>query len=372
MIPIFSNSLGEEELAAMERVFASRWLGRGQECAAFEREFAEYLGADAEHLLLTNCCTSAIELALRALGIGVGDDVIVPTCHFVAAATIPMRLGARPVLADVNPRTLNLEPEEVARRLTSRTKAILLLHYGGHACDVDGIRAAAGPKVAIIEDAANAVGSDYYGHACGTLGDAGVWSFDAMKVLVMGDGGALWLRDPEVAARAKALRYLGLREGTTSGTDAQREGKRRWWEFEVGEPSGRYTSNDVLASVGRAQLRRLPSFLARREEVWRTYQEELAGCGLELPPEPAYGVAGRYLYWVQTPRRDALAQCLREAGVYTTFRYYPLHRALGDEGSYPGADRAAEVTLNLPLHQNLTDEDLGVIIETVRGGAWRS
>lgn len=372
MIPIFSNTLGEQELEAVEQVFASRWLGRGKECAAFEREFADYLGTEAEQLLLTNCCTSAIELALRALGIGVGDDVLVPTCHFVAAATVPMRLGARPVLADVNPRTLNLEPEEVARRITSRTKAILLLHYGGHACDVDGIREAAGPKVAIIEDAANAVGSTYKGRACGTLGDAAVWSFDAMKVLVMGDGGALWLRDPEVAARARALRYLGLKEGTTSGTDAQREGKRRWWEFAVGEPSGRYVSNDVLAAVGRVQLRRLPEFLARRAAVWRTYQEELADSGLMLPPEPLYGKAGHYLYWVQTPKRDALANALREAGVYTTFRYYPLHRATGDEGHYPGADWAAEQTLNLPLHQNLTDGDLGTVIEAVKGGAWRS
>ena len=371
MIPIFSNSLGAEEAEAVGKVFASRWLGRGKECAAFEVEFAAHLGTADELVLLCNSCTASLHVALRALGIGPGDEVIVPTVHFVAAATLPLELGATLVLADVNRRTLNVEPAEIARRLTKRTKAVLLLHYGGHPCDVDAIRAVVGPGVAIVEDAANAVASRSHGRACGTLGDAGVWSFDAMKILVMGDGGALWLRDAEPLARAQSLRYLGLREATASGTDAQRSGQERWWEFEVGEPSGRFISNDVAAAVGRIQLRRLEGFIARRRAIWETYQRELLGTGLLLPPEPAGGcTTSYYLYWVQTARRDALAARLREAGIYATYRYYPLHRALHLGGAYPGADMAADTTLNLPLHQNLTDEDLGHIINTIRSERW--
>ena len=371
MIPIFSNSLGVDEAVAVADVFKSHWLGRGPQCAAFEAEFAAHLGTSAEHVLLCNSCTAGMHVGLRALGIGAGDEVIVPTVHFVAAATLPLELGATVILADVNAWTLNVEPEEIARRLTKRTKAVLLLHYGGHPCDIDAIREVVGPGVGIIEDTANGVSSRYHGRACGTLGDAGMWSFDAMKMLVMGDGGALWLRDGDVIERALRLRYLGLREATASGTDAQSSGKTHWWEFEVGEPSGRFISNDVAAAMGRIQLKRLEGFIARRRAIWETYQHELADCGLRLPPEPPEGcTTSYYFYWVQTARRDALAYRLREAGVYTTFRYYPMHRALRMDGVYPGADVAADTTLNLPLHQNLTDEDLGHIISTIRSERW--
>jgi len=369
MIPIFSNTLGDEELQAVERVFASRWLGRGQECAGFESEFAAYQKTDASQVLLCNCCTSAIYIALRALGVGPGAEVIVPTAHFVSAGTLPMELGAQVVLADVDARTLNVKPAEVERLLTKRTRAILLLHYGGHPCDVDAIREIVDGRAAIIEDAANAVASTYHGLPCGTLADAGVWSFDAMKILVMGDGGALWMRDDVALKAARSMRYLGLKRGTASGTDAAHAGSPRWWEFTVETPSGRFISNDILAAIGRVQLKKLDQFISRRHEIWDTYQRELASCPLALPPEPlADCTTSYYMYWVQTSRRDDLAAFLREQGIfYTTFRYWPLHRAIpGFDGEFPGADEAADTTLCLPLHQNLTDADVEEIIGCVK------
>jgi len=368
MIPIFSNTLGAEEVEAVRAVFASRWLGRGRECSAFEAEFLAHLGGDGQ-LLLTNCCTAALYIALRALGIERGDEVIVPTVHFVATASAILELGARPVFADVDQRTLNVAPGEIDRLRTRRTRAVILLHYGGHPCDMDAVQAEA-RGLSTIEDAANAVASTWQGRAVGTLGDAGVWSFDAMKILVMGDGGALWMRDERAIAHAMDLRYLGLAEGARSGMDRAAEASR-WWEYDVSVPSGRFISNDVLASVGRVQLRRLSEFIQVRRWIWNWYQHDLAGVGdLVLPPEPLPGcTTSYYLYWVQTARRDELAAYLKEHGVYTTFRYFPLHLVpLFSDGSYlPRAEWANERTLCLPIHQNLSDADVGKIVGLVRG-----
>jgi aminotransferase len=354
-------------MAAAGRVAASRWIGRGPECAAFEKEFGTHLGAD--HVLLTNNCTSAIYLALRVAGIGPGDEVIVSTINFVACASAVVELGATPVFADVDPHTLNILPDAVARLRNPRTRAVIVLHYGGHPCDMNEIRSAAGDGVFILEDSANAIASDYHGQRCGTLGDAGVFSFDAMKILVMGDGGALVLTSPELVERAEALRYLGLAPSQTSGLEAMQQSMTRWWDYDVVAPSGRFISNDMAAAMGRVQLRRLETFLARRRVVWDVYQARLADvAGIVPPPEPAEGcTTSYYLYWIQCDRRDDLAAFLKDRGVYTTFRYYPLHQVpyYKTTMSLHNADRASETTLNLPLHQNLSDDDVHRVCDLV-------
>ena len=369
MIQIFSNTLGEEELQVVKAAFDSKWVGKGKQCDEFEREFAQHL--NVEQVLLFNCCTSAIYCALQALGIGPGDEVIVSTVNFVACASAVVDMGATPVFADVDPHTLNILPSEIERLTTDRTKAVFLLHYGGHPCPMDEIRAACREAVTIVEDSANAVSSTYKGQACGTLGDAGVFSFDAMKILVMVDGGALYLRDPEARERAGVYRYLGLAPKTTSGIDAMGEKQERWWEFELSTTSGRFVSNDVLAAIGREQLKKLPAFIDRRREIWEYYQQELVNVpGLVCPPEPLDNcTTSYYLYWIQVPgRRDELATHLAENGVYTTFRYYPLHLVehYSAQCELPNSEHANEVTLNLPLHQNLSDEEVNRVVEAVR------
>ena len=191
MIQMFSNSLGPEELRVVAEVLASRWLGKGNHCEELEKELARML--DAPRILLTNSGTSAIMIAVRSLEISGGDEVIVSTVNYVTCASALLEAGATPVFADVDPRTLNIEPSEIERLKTPRTKAVILLHYAGHPCPMDEIRAVCGDDIAIIEDSANAVSSSYKGEMCGTMGAAGVFSFDAVKILVMGDGGALML-----------------------------------------------------------------------------------------------------------------------------------------------------------------------------------
>lgn len=369
MIPVFSNTLETEELKAVSEVFKSRWVGKGKQCDAFEREFAEHL--KVPQVLLLNCCTSAIYVGLRALGIGPGDEVIISTVNFVACASAIIDMGATPVFADVDPRTLNILPGEIERLTTQRTKGVFILHYGGHPCPMDEIRANCRNGVAILEDSANAISSSYKGEMCGTIGDAGFWSFDAMKILVMTDGGALYLRDDEAFTRARIYRYLGLAPKTTSGMDAMGEKKTRWWEYELATTSGRFTSNDCLAAIGRVQLKKLPEFIARRRQIWEYYQREFADLpGLECPPEPLPGTASsHYLYWVQLPKgRDELAVYLAENDVYTTFRYFPLHLVEYYEADcrLPNAEQVNETTLSLPLHQNLTDADVSKIVDLVK------
>jgi aminotransferase len=189
-----------------------------------------------------------------------------------------------------------------------------------------------------------------------------------MKVMTMGDGGALWLFSPEAMKSAAKGRMLG--QETVSGQEALKQGLSRWWEYEVRTPSAlRCASNDIAAAIGRAQLKKLPDFIERRKQVWRFYNSQLGDLPLVLPPEPMeYTTSSYYFYWVQTERRDELATYLYQQGVYTTFRYYPLHLAFRiGGGHYPGAMEAAKVTLNLPCHQALTDDELGYICEKVKG-----
>lgn len=368
-LPVFSNDLGQEELDAVAEVFASRWLGKGRQCDAFEAEMAATLGTD--NFLLTNSGTASIFVAVHSLGLQPGDEVIIASVNFVSCASAVLEVGAVPVFADVDPHTLNILPSEVERLKTDRTRAIIVLHYGGHPCDMAALRAAAGDDILIIEDAAVAFPASIDDQACGTIGDVGLFSFNAVKCLSMGDGGGLTYRDPALLNKAKSLRYLGLADNTRSGLDALTENNpQRWWEFQVDEIAGRHISNDILAAIGRVQLKRLPGFVARRQAVWDLYQELLSDIpGVVTPPEPFEGAkSGLFMYWVQSEDRDALGAYLTANNVYCTFRYFPLHlvEKFGPRINLPGADRANEVTLNIPLHQNMTDDDVVRVADLIR------
>ncbi|MFC9087308.1 DegT/DnrJ/EryC1/StrS family aminotransferase [Nocardiopsis dassonvillei] len=366
IVNVFQPSLGEEELSAVREVFASNWIGRGPQVEGFEREFAARLGVDPSHIVSVNSCTEATFLAMELLDIGPGDEVVIPTIGFVGAANAVAASGARPVFCDVDPRTLNATVENVTEALSPATKAVLMLHYGGRPGQIAHIaRLCRDRGILLIEDAANAQASWSEGRACGTFGDIGVWSFDHGKIAVSVDGGMLYARDPRLAERATRLAYFGMEQ--TSGFSEARHTRTRWWDFDVTSYSRRSITNDVLAAVGRVQLRRLPDFLARRREVAAAYDERLADVpGLLLPPPlPAGQVTSDYLYWVQMNPdiRDLVARDLYDRGVYTTFRYPRLHRvgAYGSDAELACADQAAASTLCLPQHQALSEDDIDLV-----------
>ena len=369
MINVFQPTLGAEELAAVQSVFASNWIGKGRLTDQFETSFAAHLGTDAALMRAISCATEGLFQAMALLDIGAGDEVILPTISFVGAGNAVAACGARPVFCDVDPRTLNPTAEMIAAQISPRTKAVIILQYGGVPGDMDALcDLTAAHNIALIEDCACGVASRWQEQACGTFGDIAIWSFDAMKILVTGDGGMLRCRLPQMAERAEKLLYLGLL--TTSGYDSAAES--RWWEFDVDSPSRRATMNDMMSAIGLEQLRKLPRFIARRQTVHQFYDEALAAeSWLQRPPPiPQAADSSYYFYWVQTKAalRDKLATFLREKGIYTTFRYHPLHRVpfYGSEGALPNAEKAADCTLCLPQHQALSDADLETVVTAVK------
>ena len=369
MISVFQPSLGSEELEAVDKVFRSNWVGKGSITDRFEAGFAAHLGVE-EHLVQSvSCCTEGLFQSMDLLALGPGDQVIVPTIGFVGAANAVVASGATPIFCDVDPRSLNPTVKHIEEQLTPRTKAAILMHYAGVPCLMDDIVALAEQKgIAIVEDCACSVWSRWRGQACGTLGDIGVWSFDAMKILVTGDGGMVYTRNGDMSERLRRLLYLGLSRESGFSNRSQ----ERWWEFEVAECGRRAIMNDISAAIGIEQLRKLPTFISRRREICDGYSRALAGEEwLTLPaPLPAHARSSYYYYPVQLQAalRDRLAVHLRDRGVYTTFRYYPLHWLgfYGADVSLPNAEQAARTTLCLPIHQALTDEQLATVVSCVQ------
>jgi perosamine synthetase len=270
MIQVFKPDMGDDEISAVVDVLRSGWLGLGPRTAEFESEFASYIGRP--HAVGVNSGTSALDLALRLLEISHNDEVIVPTFTFVSTAHVVAYNLATPVFADVEWDSLNLSLEDVSAKLTSRTKAIIPVHYGGRPVDVDALREVAG-DIPIVEDCAHACGSSLRGHKAGSLGTIGCFSFQAVKNLAMGDGGALVLTDEEMTLRAKRLRWLGIDKGTWDRTEGDRS---YWWEYSVEEVGLKCHMNDISAAIGLAQLSRLDTMNRRRAEIAAMYSAALA------------------------------------------------------------------------------------------------
>lgn len=369
MINVFQPCMGQEELDAIGRVFASNWLGKGALTKEFEERFASHLGTDALLCRSTNCCSEGLFNSMQVLNIGPGDEVIMPTISFVGAGNAVKACGAKLVLCDVDKRSLNVRAEDIEKKITKRTKAVLLLHFGGIACDIEGIQKLAKEhNFYIIEDSACSVASRYKGKALGTFGDMSMWSFDAMKILVCGDGGMLWFKNEELANKAEKIMYFGLesKSGFSNAVD------KKWWAYELSCFGHRAIMNDITASIALEQLKKLPSFIASRKAINDIYNAQLGELAwLDLPPVngPEYE-SSYYFYWIQVKngKRDELAKYLREKGIYTTFRYYPLHWVdlYGVKEQFENAEYAANNTLCIPIHQSLTESDVGLIIDSIK------
>ena len=369
MINVYQPTLGKEELDALQEVFESNWLGKGKRVAEFEEKYAGHLGTSKDLVLTTNCCSEGLFSSMNLLDIQPGDEVIVPAISFIGAGNAVCAHGAKLVLCDVDPRTLNARAEDIEKVITPKSKAILLLHYGGIPCEMDEIMALAKKyNLKVIEDAAAGVCSRYKGKAVGTIGDMGMWSFDAMKILVCGDGAMLHFNTPELRHKADRWLYFGLE--TKSGYENSIA--QKWWEFDISSFGHRAIMNDVTAAMALEQLKKLPMYMEKRKVVADFYNQNLKLFSwIELPPtQPEYIETSYYFYHVQITngKRDQFAKFLRESGVYTTYRYYPLHRVpgYGVTGNFPNADYAADNTLNLPIHQSISQDDLNHILAVVK------
>ncbi|PMG18840.1 DegT/DnrJ/EryC1/StrS family aminotransferase [Vibrio splendidus] len=370
MINLFQPNLGQEELAAVKSVFESNWIGKGKKVSQFEEKFAQSLNTKKEHFLSTTSCTEAIFLSSKIFGFNSEDEVIVPSVSFPSIGSAVKESGARLVLCDVDKRSLNVRACDIEKVITEKTKAVFITHYGGVPCEMEEILAVCKKNnIYIIEDAACAVQSFYKGQACGTFGDMAMWSFDAMKTLTTGDGAMIYIKDLEHRKVAQELLYLGLPSKEKSGLDSSDSKSMGWWEFGMNEYGRRAIMNDITASIGIEQLKKLSGFLKTRRDTHKFYEENLTNIGDLILPNfnEAEMQSSYYFYWIQTNSRDELAKYLLDNGIYSTFRYWPLHKVdlFSDGEVYPNSELVASNTLNIPIHHNLSYEDKEKIVNTI-------
>jgi len=373
MINLFQPNLGSEETEAITEVFASNWLGKGAKVSEFETNFAQSLNEDSSLFLFTTSGTEAIFLSAKLFKSAPDDEIIVPTISFPSIGSAVVESGASIVFCDVDRHSLNARAQDFKALISKKTKALYVTHYGGVPCDMDEIiKLCQRHNIAIIEDSACAVRSFYKGRACGTLGDMGMWSFDAMKTLSTADGGMMYFADANKRIEAEENLYLGLPVKSKSGLDSSSDGVDNWWEFQMNRTGRRAIMNNVTAAMGLSQLKKLSGFIERRKIIFETYYQSLIGIGdVNLPPIPSFDhISSYYFFWIQTKHRDKLARFLLDLGIYTTFRYWPLDKVdlFSDfvTKTYPNSDYAAKYTLNLPLHQGLSDQEVTLIINCIK------
>jgi dTDP-4-amino-4,6-dideoxygalactose transaminase len=369
-IPLSAPWFDERERNRAAEALHGRTAGDGPFGRSVEKRLERLLGAP--RVLLTTSCTHALELALLALGIGPGQDVVCPSFTFVSTANAVLRVGARPVFADIAFDTLGLDPADVRRRLTARTTALLPVHYAGVAPDMSGLADLARERgLKLIEDAAQALGASYRGRALGSLGDAGCFSFHETKNVTCGEGGALALSDLGTAARAEVMRE----KGTNRQAFLRGEVDKYTW---VDEGSS-YVLSDILAAVLDAQLDKLPEILARLQAVHRRYSDALGewanARGIRLQPALPDRVTNSHIFYMLLPdesARDRLIQFVRSRGVMATFHYVPLHSSpmghrLGHAAAQlPVTARVAATLVRLPLHPLLSDDDVSRVIDALK------
>lgn len=368
MINLFEPDISKQSFELLSDIAKSRWLGRGSYVLEFEKLFAAFQNVDPTHVHTISCCSDAIFGVLDIVGIKAGEEVIVPSISFPAVASAVIKHGAKLVVVDCVAETGNVDLEAVGNAISERTKAVFVTHYGGAPVDIEALRAIVGPEILILEDAACAFGSFRHDVAIGTEGDFGCWSFDAMKLLTCGEGGAVYFKDAKHVEIAKEYFYLGLPAQSKSGIDRQGTDDR-WWEYQLTRPGRRSIFTNINAAFGIPQYANLPTILEKRASIRRRYMDCLIKVGGNFVEQNDQSVKySNYFFTVLSQKRDQLASHLKSNGIYSTFRYYPLHlidifRPYALECS--GAFEFSETALNIPIHQNLSDDDVEKICDAL-------
>ncbi|MFN8171173.1 MAG: DegT/DnrJ/EryC1/StrS family aminotransferase [Candidatus Nanopelagicales bacterium] len=365
MINVFGSAVGADEIAAVAEVMKSQWMGFGSPVESFEEKFRRERHLD--DFAMVDSGSNALLMATTLLDLPPGSEVIVPSFTWVSCAQAVILAGCRPVFCDVDPATMNVTAEHIERRVTDRTAAVMVVHYAGLSVDLDPIRSLGYP---IIEDAAHAVASTYKGKPCGGVGDVGIYSFDAVKNLAVGEGGGITALDPARMARARRLRYCGIGKSGFESAASSAKGTSRWWEVSVDEPFIKMLPTSISAAIGLVQLDRLGTLQDRRAKLWRMYDgllgvEERIG----LPVgESGFGEHSHFTYCIRVDRRDELARHLLDHDIYTTLRYPPMHLypIYGQtDVRLPNCELLNETALNVPLHPRLTDADVERVCELI-------
>ncbi|MBO3636387.1 DegT/DnrJ/EryC1/StrS aminotransferase family protein [Bacillus subtilis] len=374
-LPYSLPLIGKEEIQEVTETLESGWLSKGPKVQQFEKEFAAFVGA--KHAVAVNSCTAALFLALKAKGIGPGDEVITSPLTFSSTANTIIHTGATPVFADIDENTLNIDPVKLEAAVTPRTKAVVPVHFGGQSCDMDAIMAIAqNHGLFVLEDAAHAVYTTYKQRMIGSIGDATAFSFYATKNLATGEGGMLTTDDEELADKIRVLSLHGMSKAAWN-----RYSSNGSWYYEVESPGYKMNMFDLQAALGLHQLKRLDDMQKRREEIASCYQTAFQQIpGLITPFVHDDGRHAWHLYVLQVDEKKAgvtrsemITALKDEYNIGTSVHFIPVHihpyyqKQFGyKEADFPNAMNYYKRTLSLPLYPSMSDDDVHDVIEAVR------
>ncbi len=369
-----SPLIEEEEIEEVVASLKSGWISTGPKVAKFEELFRRHIGC--RYALALNSCTAGLHLSMLVSGIKPGDEVITTPMTFAATVNSIVHVGAKPVLVDIDRATMNIDPEGIEAKITDKSKALLPVHFAGRPCAMDRIEEIARKHgLLIIEDAAHALEAVYKGRKIGTIGDLTVFSFYVTKNLVTGEGGMVATDNPDYSDKVQLYALHGMSKGAW-----KRYTDRGFKHYRIEYPGYKYNMMDIQAALGIHQLGRIERYLARREEIWKRYDEAFRDLPLTLPPPPEENTRhARHLYTVLLKLedlgadRDTIQQALYEEGIGTGIHFISIHlhpfyaRTYGYEPEdFPSAAHVSERTISLPLSAKLTDQDVDDVIEAVR------
>lgn len=372
MIPVFKPDMDKDELKAIWGVLKSGWIGLGPKTSEFEELFAKFV--HSKFAIGVNSATSALHLSLVALGIGPGDEVLVPSLTFVSTAHAVLYCGAKPVFVDVDEQTLCMDPADLAKKITAKSKAIIPVHFGGHPADLDAIgRIAKRGKLFVIEDAAHAAGALYKKRPIGSISDLTCFSFHAVKNLATADGGMITTDNPTITKKIKQLRWLGIDKDTWSREEVIKKGSYRsyGWYYDVKALGFKYHMNDLTAAIGIVQLNKLKETNKKRAMLVKNYGKRLKKIKwLTLPAVKPWAKSSYHNYVVKTPFRDKLNLFLKERGISTGVHYMPIHhftyyKKIKIKADVPKTEKIWTQLLTLPLYPSLSVKDQNRIIEKI-------
>ncbi|MDD4004287.1 MAG: DegT/DnrJ/EryC1/StrS family aminotransferase [Elusimicrobiaceae bacterium] len=365
-IPFHKSYITEDEINAVVEAMKSGWITMGPKTIEFENKFRDYIFEDSNvapenrFAVSVNSATAALHLALKAIGLQRGDEVIMPTCTFIATAEVVTYFGAIPVLCDIEYDTHNIDASKIEPLVTARTKAIMPVHYGGQMCDMDAIAAIAKKHgLKVIEDAAHCLPSSYKNRRAGTLSDITCFSFYATKTLACGEGGMLVTTNPDYAKTAKINRLHGISRDAWDRYTAQGS-----WFYEVVDNGNKYNTTDINAAIGLAQLDKLDYMHSRRAAIAARYDRTFAGSAVIRPVIKAGRETSWHLYAIKVNNRDEVMAKLKGNGISTSLHFIPVHRQpyyMKEYGyrleKYPIAEKVYAQTISLPIFTAMTEEE---------------
>jgi len=370
-INLFQAVISEESIQAVSEVLRSGWIGLGPKTKEFEDEFSKYI--NTKYTIGLNSCTSALHLAMELIDIQEGDEVLTTALTFVSTNHAILYKKGTPVFVDIQPNTLNIDPEDIKRKITSRTKAIICVHYAGYPCDLDEIhKIAKENNLMVIEDCAHACGASYKGKKIGSISDINCFSFHAVKNLPMGDGGAITTNNSSYNERLNKLRWLGIDKSTFNRTESESEKninvRAYAWRYNVEELGYKYHLNDINASIGIEELKKLDVANDRRREIGNMYRNGLKNIeDLELLEYKDDRITSQHIFCIKVDKRTELISKLKENDIHPGVHYYRNDfYSLFKKADLPKLELVHDKLLSLPLHLALSNDEVEKVIEVIK------